>query len=122
MNKIAGAWLVIVIMAVAAGSSAPLAPPAADVTGNWGGTWQYESAQMGAGDMRGSFQQDGNKISGNFQVTGPVLNRVATISGVISGNEIILSSPASGRLTVSGTEMSGQINGLNVAKVTLRKM
>jgi hypothetical protein len=46
---------------------------------------------------------------------------VAIVTGTVSGNEIKLSMPASGYLTVTGSEMSGLINGLNVAKVTLRK-
>jgi len=109
-------------MMMAGCSSAPLAPPTTNVTGNWVGSWQYENLQMGSGDMRGTFEQDGSKVSGNFQVTGPVLNRVAIITGTVSGNEILLSEPASGRLTVSGSEITGVINGLNVAKVTLRRM
>jgi hypothetical protein len=92
-----------------------------NVTGNWVGSWQYDNVQMGSGDIRGSFQQDGAKLSGNFDITGPVTNPVANVTGVVSGNQIELSMPASGWLTVKGNEISGTINGLNVAKVTLRK-
>src|SRR5436190_18530553 len=95
--------LLAVAMMMAGCSSAPPAPPTTNVTGNWVGSWQYENLQMGSGDMRGTFQQ-------------------AIITGTVSGNEILLSEPASGRLTVSGSEITGMINGLNVAKVTLRRM
>jgi len=54
-------------------------------------------------------------------VTGPVLNHVAILSGDVSGNEIVLSYPATGRLTVTGNEMNGIVNGLLPLKVTLRK-
>ncbi len=118
-------FLVVLAVAVAVSGCAsmegPTAPPSVNVSGDWVGTWQYESVQMGSGDIRGSFQQDGSKLSGNFNVTGPVINRVAIVSGVVSGSDIKLEQPATGWLTVKGNEMSGTINGLNVAKVTLRK-
>jgi hypothetical protein len=117
-----GALLVCVMLAtVAACSTGSLAPPSVDVTGNWVGTWQYDNVQMGSGDLRGSFQQNGQSLTGNFNVTGPVVNRVANLTGAVTGNEIMLTTPASGRLTVSGNQITGTINGLNVAKVTLRK-
>jgi hypothetical protein len=117
-----GALLVgsLIVVAVAC-ATAPLSPPTVDVTGNWAGTWQYDNVQMGSGELRGSFQQSGNHLTGNFNVTGPVVNRVANVSGAVSGNEIMLATPSSGRLTVSGNQITGTINGLNVAKVTMRK-
>lgn len=121
-NTVLGSILVGVTMLVAACATATLAPATTNVSGEWSGTWQYENIQLGVGELRGNFQQDGNTLTGHFNVTGPVVNRTANISGAVSGNDIILSSPSSGRLTVSGGEISGTINGLNVAKVTLRKM
>jgi hypothetical protein len=121
-KTVLGSILVGVAMMIAACATAPLAPATANVTGDWAGTWQYENIQLGVGELRGTFQQDGNTLTGHFNVTGPVVNRTATISGTVSGNEVLLSSPSSGRLTVSGAEMNGTINGLNIAKVTLRKM
>lgn len=116
-----GLLLGSMLIAGAACATGPAAPPSVNVTGQWVGTWAYENPSVGAGDIRGSFQQDGAKLSGNFNVTGPVVNRVANVTGTVSGNEIKLSMPASGYLTVTGNEMSGAINGLNVAKVKLRK-
>jgi len=115
------ALLAVAVVAVSGCATAPTAPPSVNVSGNWVGTWQYDNVQMGSGDLRGSFQQNGAQLSGNFNVTGPVINRVAIVSGAVSGNDILLSAPSSGRLTVNGDVMTGTINGLNVAKVTLRK-
>lgn len=109
------------LLAGAACATGTAAPPSVNVTGQWAGTWAYENATLGTGDIRGTFQQDGAKVSGNFNLTGPVVNRVAIVSGTISGNEIKLSTPASGYLTVTGNEMTGTVNGINVAKLTLRK-
>ena len=89
--------------AVAGCASTPAAAPAVDVSGPWSGSWSYETASLGNGDLRGTFQQQGDKLSGRFEVTGPVVNRTATVVGTVSGNEVKLSQPASGTLTVSGT-------------------
>ncbi len=111
----------VLITASACGTAMPMAPPSVNVSGNWIGTWSYENPTMGNGDIRGEFQQDGEKLSGNFNITGPVLNRVANVSGVVMGNEIRLYMPSSGWLTVIGNEITGTVNGLNVAKLKLRK-
>jgi len=39
----------------------------------------------------------------------------------VTGNEIILNEPSTGRLTVNGNQITGTVNGLNPAKLTLRK-
>lgn len=67
------------------------------------------------------FQQTGPTLTGRFDVTGPVLNHVANVIGAVSGNDIVLTLPATGRLTVTGNQMTGYINGLSPARVTLRK-
>jgi len=84
-----------VAMLAAACAATTAAPPSVNVSGNGAGAWSYENPAVGQGDLRGTFQQDGDKVSGRFDVTGPVLNRSAIISG--------------------------SINGLNVARVTLEK-
>jgi hypothetical protein len=45
------------------------------------------------------------------------------VIGSVSGNQVTLSQPSSGTLTVNaaGTEMSGWVNGLDQAQVTLHK-
>ena len=52
--------------------------------------------------------------------TGPAASPSVDVTGTVSGNEITLSLPASGYLTVTGNQMTGSVNGLNVAKLTLR--
>lgn len=116
-----GLLLGSVLIAGAACATGPAAPPSVNVTGSWVGTWAYENPSLGTGDIRGTFQQNGAKLSGNFNITGPVVNNVAIVTGTVSGNEIKLSMPASGYLTVTGNQMTGLVNGINVAKLTLRK-
>ena len=114
-------WLVLSMIAVAGCASTPSGPPSVNVTGPWAGDWQYDNPTVGAGSVKGTFKQDGSNVTGNFDVTGPVVNRTANIIGTVSGNVITLSQPVSGTLTVTGNEMNGWINGLNAAKVTMRK-
>jgi hypothetical protein len=121
MRTALGALLVTAVIALSACATTPAAAPGVDVSGPWSGTWSYENPSLGSGDLRGTFQQQGEKLSGRFDVTGPVVNRVANLVGFVSGNEVRLSQPASGTMTVSGSEMTGWINGLNPAKVTLRR-
>ena len=115
-----------VIVTVGACASTPTAPPSVNVSGKWAGDWSYPDPAMGGGTLSGTFQQDGGKLSGNFLIIGggnTVRYPAATIIGFVSGNQVILSQPSSGTLTVNatGTEMSGWVNGLDQAKVTLRK-
>ena len=103
-----------------------MAPPSVNVSGKWAGNWSYPDPAVGGGTLSGTFQQDGEKLSGNFLIIGggnTVRYPAATIIGFVSGRDVILSQPSSGTLTVneSGNEMSGWINGLDQAKVTLRK-
>ena len=125
--RVRAALTVAVLMLTAAGcATTPMSPPSANLTGKWAGNWSYEPSTIGAGALSGSFQQDGNKLSGNFLIIGggsAVRNPSAMLIGFISGNQVTLSQPSSGTLTVNadGTEMSGWVNGLDQAKVTLRK-
>ena len=117
--------LVVSVMIVGSGcASTPAAPPTVNVTGSWAGTWSFETASLGGGSLRGTFQQDGARVSGNFTIVGggsAVRFPAATIIGFVSGNQITLSQPSSGTLTVNGNEMSGVVNGLDAARVRLQK-
>src|SRR5262245_8961281 len=122
MRTTVGLMLVGLVIAAAGCASTPAAPPSVDVSGKWAGTWSYETPSLGNGNMNGTFTQTGSNLNGNFEVTGPVVNRAANnVIGTVSGNTIKLSQPASGTLTVNGNEITGWINGLNPAKVTLKK-
>jgi hypothetical protein len=111
----------VVLVLSACASSTPSAPPSVDVTGRWVGTWNYENPTLGGGQISGTFKQEGSKLAGKFDVTGPVVNNTAEVIGFVSGNELRISQPSSGWFTVTGNQMTGTINGLNVAKITLRK-
>ena len=126
MRFLASLLLIGAIAAVTGCASTPTAPPAVNVTGKWAGNWTYPDPALGGGTLSGTFQQDGGNLSGNFLIIGggnTVRNPAATIIGFVSGHQVILSQPSSGTLTVneSGNEMTGWINGLDQAKVTLRK-
>lgn len=122
MRTLLGILLATVMIVGSGCATTPAAPPSVNVTGSWAGTWAYENVTNGSGTLRGTFKQDGANLAGNFEVTGPVINRAANnIIGFVSGNEIKLSQPSTGSLTVTGNEMTGWINGLNPAKVTLKK-
>ena len=119
-----GLLLVTVMIAASACATTPAAAPTVDVTGKWAGDWSFENPSLGGGTLSGSFQQDGSKVSGNFAIVGggsAVRYPSATIFGTVSGNEVRLSQPSSGTLTVNGNQMSGIINGLDAARVTLRR-
>jgi hypothetical protein len=116
----------VVIVTFGACASTPMTPPSVNVSGKWAGDWSYPDPAFGSGTMSGTFQQDEGKLSGNFLIIGggsTVRYPAATIIGFVSGNQVILSQPSSGTLTVNpaGNEMSGWVNGLDQAKVTLRK-
>ena len=126
MRFIASLLLIWAVATVTGCASTPTAPPAVNVTGKWAGDWTYPDPALGGGTLSGTFQQDGGNLSGNFLIIGggnTVRNPAATIIGFVSGRQVILSQPSSGTLTVneSGNEMTGWINGLDQAKVTLRK-
>ena len=119
-TRLLRAMLVVLVVAVA-GCATAMTPPTVNVTGNWVGKWQYENVQQGSGDVRGTFQQNGDKLTGQFNITGPVINHTANVDGAVSGSEIILTQPATGRLSVNGNQISGNVNGLVPAKLTLTK-
>jgi len=126
MRLVASLLLVGAIATITGCASTPTAPPAVNATGKWAGNWTYPDPALGGGTLSGTFQQDGGNLSGNFLIIGggnTVRYPAATIIGFVSGRQVILSQPSSGTLTVneSGNEMTGWINGLDQAKVTLRK-
>ena len=126
MRLVASLLLVGAIATTTGCASTPTAPPAVNVTGKWAANWTYPDPALGGGTLSGTFQQDGGNLSGNFLIIGggnTVRYPAATVIGFVSGRQVILSQPSSGTLTVneSGNEMTGWINGLDQAKVTLRK-
>ena len=101
-------------------------PPSVNITGDWVGTWVFEpaAANVGGGQVAMTLRQrDDAWATGDLRITGETVNRPPTaIEGVVTGNEFRISGPnAYGTLTVSGNEMSGLIQGILPARVTLRR-
>jgi hypothetical protein len=99
-----------------------MAPPSVDVRGNWVGKWSFENPAAGGGEVMLQLAQAGADMSGNATVTDRTGSRSTYFEGVVTGNTIILKPPyASGTLTVNGDEMSGLVQGIMPAPVTLRR-
>ena len=115
-------WLIVGVMiaATACASTPPPTPPSVDVSGTWVGVWWAFEGQGGGGELRGIFRQDGTNLYGNFEIKGRTINRTF-VSGVVTGNEVRLGAPAQGVLLVNGDEMTGTVQGIVEAKITLHR-
>ena len=111
------------VTACATTNSASTDPPTVDVTGSWAGQWAYTQATLGSGQIQMTLQQSGSKVSGNTTITGTPVPRTGAVNALVSGNTLQLLYPTgvTGRLSVQGDTMSGQLDGLNPANVTLKK-
>jgi hypothetical protein len=110
----------------ASGPSAPASGSAtatADVSGKWQGTWAYQQATLGSGQIVMTLTQTGSKATGMMTVTGAPVERSGAVSLLVTGNDVHLVYPTgfTGYLTASGDEMKGQIDGLNPANVVMRR-
>jgi hypothetical protein len=113
----------LVALASAVSASAPSAQTKPNLTGKWAGTWAYQQASLGSGQIEMTLTQKGSKATGNMVVTGAPVDRSGAVNVMISGNEVYLVYPTgfTGYLTISGDEMKGQIDGLNPANVVLKR-
>jgi hypothetical protein len=104
-------------------SSTSGAPPASNVTGRWAGSWEFEPSSAGNGQAIVNLTQNGSQVKGNIEtLTGPHRGRAGFFNGTMSGNDIHITGPdATGWLKVNGNEMTGLINGVLPARLTLRK-
>ena len=118
-----GVFLAAVVALVSAGcaSAPPSAPPSVDVTGKWQGTWQYEQATLGSGQIVMDLKQVGAEVTGSLLVTGPSFNKPTTIQATVSWNQLSLKGRTPGVLTVTGDKMSGDIYGVVEANATLQR-
>jgi hypothetical protein len=118
-------WLVVggVLLASVACSSMATTPPTVDVTGNWAGEWRFDG-YPGGGQVQMTLKQEGSQVTGSQTVSGGQRNPTGPIEGVVSGNEFKVIRPAGlgGSLTVKGDEMSGIVQGLAPAQVSLRRL
>jgi hypothetical protein len=113
----------LVVLGGAICASAPSAQTRPDVSGKWQGTWAYQNASLGSGQVTMTLSQKGSKATGDMVVTGTPVDRSGTVNIMLSGNEVYLVYPTgfTGYLKVSGDEMKGQIDGMNPANVVLKR-
>jgi len=112
----------VLALVVAGCASASMAPPTVDVSGKWRGTWAFENAAVGGGDVQMDLKQVGPDASGNLTVSGPTSSRPTYVEGTVSGSSLILKGTyLSGTLAVNGDEMKGVVSGIMPANVILRR-
>ena len=111
----------IAFMGITACATTPLAPPTVDITGSWAGQWGYTNPSLGNGQFQMAVKQTGADVSGNMTLTGTPIDRNGALSALVTGNEVRIQYPSgiTGRLTVQGDTMSGVIDGMNPANITL---
>ena len=113
----------VVVGLSACASGSPQQSPTVDVTGKWQGSWVFQNASLGGGQVVMTLTQTGSKATGNMTVTGAPVDRSGAVTMVVSGSEVYLVYPTgiTGYLMVSGDEMKGQLDGMNPGNVTLRR-
>ena len=113
----------LVVLGMAVFASAPSAQTKPNLSGKWAGTWAYQQATLGSGQIEMTLTQNGSKATGNMVVTGAPTDRSGAVNLMISGNDVYLIYPTgfTGYLTISGDEMKGQIDGMNPANVVLKR-
>jgi hypothetical protein len=123
MKTTVWALMVVAILGGAACATSPGAPPSVDVTGNWSGTWFFEPSSVGNGMVSARLTQEGSRVTGELTVSGPARTRPSRFEGIVSGDDIrIVGSDATGWLKVKGDEMTGQVNGVLPAMVTMKRV
>ena len=129
MRKVFG-WMLLAALTLALGACASSgtsmtsgAPPAANVTGRWTGSWVFDPPSAGNGTIVLNITQDGSQVKGTVEsLAGPHRGRAGYFNGTMSGNDIRITGPdATGWMKVNGNEMTGEINGILPARVTLKK-
>jgi len=111
--------LAAILLTVSACATTP-APPAANVSGHWAGTWWAFEGAGGSGELKGTLLQEAARVNGQITVIGQTV-RETFISGVMSGNQIALDTPNQGTLVLNGDEMTGVISGLTSFRVMMRR-
>jgi len=121
-------WVAAVFAVVtAAGCASSVGPatmaPTVDITGKWTGQWVATNQALGSGTIEMTVKQDGSQYTGNLLITGTATDPSGFTQGVVSGNEVRVLQPTSvtGRLTVNGDNMTGTLQGVVAANVTLKR-
>jgi hypothetical protein len=124
--------LVVAIVAVVVGGcgTGGVAPPAADVTGVWIGTWS--ATNMGNGTVELRLEQKGADVTGELiwrgSMEGPragaSLNPSGALKGHVAGHTFSFDrspNPVKGDLTIEGDEMRGFVTTTREAMVRVRR-
>jgi len=113
----------LVVLGTGAFASAPAAQAKVNLTGKWAGTWVFQNASLGGGQIEMTLTQKGSKATGNMVVTGAPVDRSGSVTMMISGSDVYLVYPTgiTGYLKVSGDEMKGQLDGMNPGNVVLKR-
>ena len=113
----------LVVLGSAVCASAPSAQTKSNLTGKWAGTWVFQNASLGGGQIEMTLTQKGSKATGNMVVTGAPVDRSGAVTMMISGKDVYLVYPTgiTGYLTISGDEMKGQLDGMNPGNVVLKR-
>ena len=113
----------MVLTAGCAGGTASTPPPSVDISGKWSGTWLFENPSMGGGQIISmDLKQTGSDVSGPATVSGPTVNRPTRFEGTVRANTVTLRSAfMSWSSTVNGDQMTGIVNRIMPANVTVRR-
>jgi len=113
----------LMILGGAICASVPSAQTRPDVSGKWQGTWAFQNASLGSGQVTMTLTQKGSKATGDMVVTGTPVERSGAVTVMLSGSDVYMVYPTgfTGYLKVSGDEMKGQIDGMNPANVVLKR-
>jgi hypothetical protein len=99
----------VMVVLLSGCASTPSAPPAADVTGTWAGTW---SVTGHSGTVRLTLTQRGAEVIGELTTTGvPQAPPDGRVVGQVSGNAFSFTTErgAGGDFVVAGNEMRGRL-------------
>ena len=126
MKVRSGTMIALVTLAVtgcAGGFGPATVAPTVDITGRWVGTWVATTQVLGSGRVEMTVTQTASQYSGNLHVTGTPTVLTGPTNGIVSGNEVRVMRPTNftGRLTVQGDTMTGNLQGVVDANVTLTR-
>jgi hypothetical protein len=111
----------LVVLGGAIWASAPSAQTRPDVSGKWQGTWAYQNASLGSGQITMTLSQKGSKATGD-RLPLDARRTLGRGHGDAEGNEVLRLPNGIYRLSHGlGDEMKCQINGMNPANVVLKR-
>jgi len=124
--KSLGGILALCVGLVAAGCAGfgpATTTPTVDITGKWAGTWVATNPSLGSGQIEMTLKQTGSQYSGNLLVTGTQTDPSGFTQGVVSGNQVRVMQPSNltGSLTATADSMTGILDGVVAANVTLKR-